>query len=62
MKKNGLCFTCVNIVRKFSINLQFVISMQQMQHEKHPIKAKNPKKTLISGNAGDEKNLHPSLL
>ena len=36
--------------------------MQQMQHEKHPIKTKKPQKTLISGNAGDEKNLYPSLL
>ena len=36
--------------------------MQQMQQEKHPIKAKKTPKTLISGNAGDEKNLHPSLL
>ena len=36
--------------------------MQQMQHEKHPIKAKNQKNPLISGNAGDEKNLHLSLL
>ena len=30
-----------------------------MQHEKHPIKAKKP---FVSGNTGDEKDFHLSLL
>ena len=37
-EKRTLFYLCQR--RKFSINLQFFISVQQMQHEKHPIKAK----------------------